>query len=105
MATKAAAEQLTHVFSKEVGARGINVNSLSPGPTNTELFTKNLRKLSAVLPNCLYSTVLVNPKISQIWLSFLPAMKLNGYPHKILVQMGEWLSARDLKSNLFNHQS
>jgi len=38
-ATKAAVEQLTRVFAKEVG-RGINVNSVSPGPTNTELFTK-----------------------------------------------------------------
>ncbi|ETZ24712.1 SDR family oxidoreductase [Pedobacter sp. V48] len=40
VATKAAVEQLTRVFSKEVGCRGINVNSISPGPTNTELFTK-----------------------------------------------------------------
>jgi 3-oxoacyl-[acyl-carrier protein] reductase len=40
VATKAAVEQLTRVFSKEVGTRGINVNSVSPGPTNTELFTK-----------------------------------------------------------------
>lgn len=40
VATKAAVEQLTRVFSKEVGARGINVNAVSPGPTNTELFTK-----------------------------------------------------------------
>lgn len=39
VATKAAVEQLTRVFSKEVGPRGINVNSISPGPTNTELFT------------------------------------------------------------------
>ena len=37
VATKAAVEQLTRVFSKEIG-RGINVNSVSPGPTNTELF-------------------------------------------------------------------
>jgi 3-oxoacyl-[acyl-carrier protein] reductase len=37
---KAAVEQLTRVFSKEVGPRGINANSVSPGPTNTELFTK-----------------------------------------------------------------
>lgn len=37
-ATKAAVEQLTRVFAKEIG-RGINVNSVSPGPTNTELFT------------------------------------------------------------------
>lgn len=40
VATKAAVEQLTRVFAKEVGSRGINVNSISPGPTNTELFTK-----------------------------------------------------------------
>lgn len=39
VATKAAVEQLTRVFAKEVGNRGINVNSVSPGPTNTELFT------------------------------------------------------------------
>jgi 3-oxoacyl-[acyl-carrier protein] reductase len=39
-ATKSAVEQLTRVFAKEVGTRGINVNSVSPGPTNTELFTK-----------------------------------------------------------------
>jgi len=40
VATKAAVEQLSRVFSKEVGARGINVNIVSPGPTNTELYTK-----------------------------------------------------------------
>ena len=39
VATKAAVEQLTRVFSKEIGSRGINVNSVSPGPTNTALFT------------------------------------------------------------------
>lgn len=38
-ATKTAVEQLTRVFSKEIG-RGINVNAVAPGPTNTELFTK-----------------------------------------------------------------
>ena len=30
---------MTRVFAKEVGQRGITVNSISPGPTNTELFT------------------------------------------------------------------
>ncbi|PWN60916.1 SDR family oxidoreductase [Chryseobacterium viscerum] len=39
VATKAAVEQLTRVFAKEVGGRGINVNAILPGPTNTELFT------------------------------------------------------------------
>lgn len=38
VATKAAVEQLTRVFAKEVGARGINVNAISPGPTGTDLF-------------------------------------------------------------------
>jgi len=37
-ASKAAVEQLTRVFAKEIGYRGITVNSVSPGPTNTELF-------------------------------------------------------------------
>lgn len=37
--TKAAVEQMTRVFSKEIG-RGISVNALAPGPTETELFLK-----------------------------------------------------------------
>jgi 3-oxoacyl-[acyl-carrier protein] reductase len=37
-ATKSAVEQLTRVFAKEVGNKGITVNSISPGPVNTELF-------------------------------------------------------------------
>lgn len=37
-ATKAAVEQMSRVFAKEIGSRGINVNSILPGPTNTELF-------------------------------------------------------------------
>jgi 3-oxoacyl-[acyl-carrier protein] reductase len=43
-ATKSAVEQLTRVFAKEAGIRGINANSISPGPTNTELFTKGKTK-------------------------------------------------------------
>jgi 3-oxoacyl-[acyl-carrier protein] reductase len=38
-ASKAAVEQMTRVFSKEIG-RGISVNSLAPGATETELFLK-----------------------------------------------------------------
>lgn len=37
-ATKGAVEQLTRIFAKEVGYRGINVNAVSPGPTETDLF-------------------------------------------------------------------
>ncbi|WP_405376694.1 SDR family oxidoreductase [Nonlabens sp. Asnod3-A02] len=36
-ATKAAVEQMTRVFSKEIG-RGISVNALAPGATETKLF-------------------------------------------------------------------
>lgn len=39
-ATKGAVEQITKVLAKELGHRGITVNSLSPGPTDTDLFRK-----------------------------------------------------------------
>lgn len=38
-ASKAAVEQMSRVFAKEIGKKGINVNSILPGTTNTELFT------------------------------------------------------------------
>lgn len=37
-ASKGAVEQLTRIFAKEAGARGITANIVSPGPVNTELF-------------------------------------------------------------------
>jgi 3-oxoacyl-[acyl-carrier protein] reductase len=37
-ATKGAVEQLTKVLAKELGPQKIAVNSISPGPTDTELF-------------------------------------------------------------------
>lgn len=51
-ATKAAVEQMTRVFSKEIG-RGISVNSIAPGATETELFLngklqKQIETLSAM---------------------------------------------------------
>lgn len=52
-ATKGAVEQLTRVFAKEVGSRGITVNSVSPGPTNTDLFLEgktdeNIQRLASM---------------------------------------------------------
>lgn len=38
-ASKGAVEQLTRVFAREVGERGITANIVSPGPVNTEMFT------------------------------------------------------------------
>ena len=38
VATKAAVEALTHVLAKELGARGVTVNAVAPGPVATELF-------------------------------------------------------------------
>jgi 3-oxoacyl-[acyl-carrier protein] reductase len=37
-ATKGAVEQLTHVLAKEFGPRGITVNTISPGATETETY-------------------------------------------------------------------
>lgn len=37
-ATKGAIEQITRVLAKDLGARGINVNCVSPGPIDTDLF-------------------------------------------------------------------
>jgi 3-oxoacyl-[acyl-carrier protein] reductase len=38
-ATKAGVEAMTHVLAKELGPRRITVNTVAPGPVDTELFT------------------------------------------------------------------
>jgi len=40
VATKGAVEQFSHVLAKELGPRNITVNVVSPGPTDTELFSQ-----------------------------------------------------------------
>lgn len=88
VATKAAVEQLTRVFSKEVGARGINVNSVSPGPTNTELFTNGkpqevIDRLAALSP---FNRIAEPNDIAQIVL-FLASDE------------AKWINAQNIGSN------
>ena len=54
-ATKAGVEAMTHVLSKELGARKINVNVVAPGPVATELFLHGksdevLDRVKAMIP-------------------------------------------------------
>ena len=44
VATKGAVEQISRVLCKELGDRGITVNIVSPGPTDTPLFRKGKTK-------------------------------------------------------------
>jgi 3-oxoacyl-[acyl-carrier protein] reductase len=41
VATKGAVEQLSRVLARELGPKGITVNVVSPGPTDTELFSSD----------------------------------------------------------------
>lgn len=38
VSTKGAVDQMTRVLAKDLGARGITVNTVSPGPIDTDLF-------------------------------------------------------------------
>lgn len=52
VATKAAVEAMTHVLAKELGARGVTVNAVAPGPVATELlFTGRSEELVQRLIN------------------------------------------------------
>lgn len=49
-ATKAGIEAMTHIAAKELGARGITVNVIAPGPVDTPLFTngKSQEQIEAI---------------------------------------------------------
>nr|WP_321985252.1 SDR family oxidoreductase [uncultured Lichenicoccus sp.] len=49
-ASKAGIEAMTHIAAKELGARGITVNCVAPGPVNTPLFTadKSQEQIEAI---------------------------------------------------------
>jgi 3-oxoacyl-[acyl-carrier protein] reductase len=53
VATKGAVEQMSHIFAKEMGARKIRVNVVSPGPTDTDMFNtgkseEDIKRLSSL---------------------------------------------------------
>jgi len=56
VATKGAVEQMTRVLAKEIGQRGITVNVVSPGPTDTNLFREG--KTEAQIQNLAQSSAL-----------------------------------------------
>ena len=78
--TKAAVEQMTRVFSKEIG-RGISVNAIAPGATETELFIdgkskETIDKLSSMSafnriaePNDIAKVVLFLASDNSKWIS------------------------------------
>jgi 3-oxoacyl-[acyl-carrier protein] reductase len=54
-ATKGAVEQLSHIFAKEMGSKGIRVNVVSPGPVMTDLFTtgksdEDIKRMASLSP-------------------------------------------------------
>ncbi|OQD99329.1 hypothetical protein PENVUL_c065G04731 [Penicillium vulpinum] len=40
LATKGAIEQMVRVLAKDLGPKGITINAVAPGPTDTEMFTR-----------------------------------------------------------------
>ena len=51
VATKAAVEAMTHVLAKELNARGITVNAVTPGPVETELLMTGRDLLKRITSN------------------------------------------------------
>lgn len=87
-ATKAAVEQLSRVFAKEVGSRGINVNCVLPGPTETELFLEGKsEELIAQLANSNAFKRLGKPSDIAETVAFLAS------------DAAKWISAQNIGAN------
>ncbi len=88
-----AVEQLTRIFAKEVGSRGINVNAVSPGPTETALFLegKSQQDIERLIASNAYGRLGKPEDIARVIVSF-PVRQPGGYQVKSLVQMVQWLN-------------
>ncbi|MGB3221841.1 MAG: SDR family oxidoreductase [Desulforhopalus sp.] len=67
-ASKGAVEQLTKVLAKELGAKGIRVNTVSPGPTDTELFRagKTEEQIEALAAMSAFNRIAVPKDIARV---------------------------------------
>lgn len=87
-ATKAAVEAMTRVLAKELGPRGITVNSVAPGPVGTDLFMAG--KPDAMIENITKANPfgrLGTPEDIAAAVSFLAGSD------------GRWISGQTLRAN------
>jgi NAD(P)-dependent dehydrogenase (short-subunit alcohol dehydrogenase family) len=82
-ATKGAIEAMTHVIAKEFGRRGITVNAVSPGATETESYrTRKSREFLRALRRCRPSVGLAGRRRSLLWLRSSPVTVDTGSPRR-----------------------
>lgn len=87
-ATKAAVEQLSRVFAKEIGSRGINVNCVLPGPTATDLFLtgKSEELIAQIASNNAFKRLGTTEEIAQV-VAFLAS------------EEAKWISGQSIGAN------
>jgi 3-oxoacyl-[acyl-carrier protein] reductase len=87
-ASKIAVEQMSKIFAKEIGNRGINVNCVLPGPTSTELFLKGKSEelISQLANNNAFKRLGTPSDIAKV-VAFLTSDK------------AKWISAQNIGAN------
>lgn len=94
-ASKGAVEQLTAIAARELGARGITVNTVSPGATDTELLRgtnppEALEAVAGTTPSADWA----NPRTWPMWLPSWPATTAGGSPARTCARRAGWSEAR-----------